>query len=94
MLNIVHELGHVFDPGAGVPTIFINNRDTILRSNRIDFMWQSNKAKTGPETFGDFFVAWVYGVWGSNGNTVWEGYENLGSAKDWMTTNMSEWVRH
>jgi len=94
VFNLVHELGHVFDPGARVPKIFVDNRDSILRANNIDFMWQSNTAKTGPETFGDLFVAWVHGVWGPNGDTVWEGYEDLGSAKDWMTTNMSEWIRH
>jgi hypothetical protein len=93
VLNIVHELGHVFDTGVNVPNIFIRNRNTILRSNNIDYMWQSNTTKSSSETFADFFVAWVYGVWGTNADKVWDGYEETGSAKHWMTTNMSKWVQ-
>jgi RHS repeat-associated protein len=92
VLNIVHELGHVFDTGVNVPYIFIRNRNTILRSNNIDYMWQSNTTKSSSETFADLFVAWVYGVWGTNADKVWDGYEEIGSAKHWMTANMSEWV--
>jgi RHS repeat-associated protein len=90
--NIVHELGHVFDPGSGIPQVFIDNRNDILHDNHT-VMWQSNTAHTPHETFGDFFTAWVFDVWGAKADDVWKKDISAGSAKHWMTTNMSEWLQ-
>ena len=101
VINIVHELGHVFDPvesgiwksgSSGLPQTFINNRNTILRDNSA-VQWQSNTSATTGEVFGNFFVAWVYGEWGPRADQVWSGYESYGSARNWMNTNMTNWLR-
>lgn len=86
--NIVHELGHVFDQGPGIPQVFIDNRETILHDNDETGMWKLNPAPKPRETFGDFFVAWVFGVWGPDADTVWPKNPNIGSARDWMNIHM------
>lgn len=94
--NVVHELGHVFnvfnnrDPENKLAREYVLNRSTILHDNS-RVQWQLNPSQTGSETFADFFVAWTYGVWGSDADTRWS--RNVGGARDWMITNMSEWIR-
>ncbi len=101
VINIVHEFGHVFDPtmdgvwdsgSYGLPQVFVDNRDTILRDNS-EIQWQANPSLTKNETFGDFFVAWVYGEWGARADEVWAEDLNAGSARNWMNTNMTNWSR-
>jgi hypothetical protein len=91
--NIVHELGHVFDPGAVIPQVFRDNRGSILHSNDYTGQWNQNPTPSSGETFGDFFVAWVFNVWGSRSDDVWREDVGAGSARHWMTTNMNEWIR-
>ncbi len=56
-------------------------------------MWKVNPTASPGETFGDFFVAWTFGVWGPMADDIWREDISAGSAKNWMTTNMSEWIR-
>lgn len=101
VINIVHELGHVFDPKVdgvwesgsyGLPQVFVDNNTTILRDNNT-IQWRPNTESSKGEVFGNFFVAWVYGEWGPRADQVWPGYESYGSARNWMNTNMTNWLR-
>jgi hypothetical protein len=94
--NIVHELGHAYDAGheivprESLPSVFVDNRSTILHPTE-GTRWQMNSSMNSYETFADFYVAWMYDVWGPDANTTFDGATQ--SPKDWMTTNMSEWTR-
>jgi hypothetical protein len=100
VINIVHELGHVFDPiesgvwgsgSSGLPQIFVDNNATILRDN-YTIQWRPNTEASTGEVFGNFFVAWVYGKWGPDADTIWADSPNAGSARNWMNTNMTKWL--
>lgn len=96
VINIVHELGHVFDPvtvqGTGsssLPQDFLTDATTILHDNST-FQWRINTSGSQNEEFANFFVAWVYDVWGPDADTL---YSNVGTTpRNWMATNMSEWI--
>jgi RHS repeat-associated protein len=95
--NIVHELGHVFDPvtdvhgtgSSGLPDPFVRYASSILHNN--DFVqWRVNTSGGHNEEFANFFVAWVYGTWGPDADTPYAGVDS--TPRNWMTTNMSQWL--
>ena len=94
--NIVHELGHVFDPvtvpgtgSSGLPQAFVDNATTILHDNSA-IQWRVNTSGGHNEEFANFFVAWVYGTWGPSADYHYPGESS--TPRNWMTTNMSEWI--
>jgi RHS repeat-associated protein len=99
--NMIHEFGHVYDhqhgdiPRINMPGELITDRSLFLRPNpgcADCFFWQYNRTASGGETFGDMFVAWVYGSW--NTGTAQENVDAVISAQTWMNNGMlyDNWV--
>ncbi len=73
MNNVIHEFGHAFDLRLGrIPGNALNARADLL-VNDVGFYgypgnrtWEASSGTTGSETFGDQFLGWVYGKWGSD----------------------------
>jgi hypothetical protein len=98
--NIVHEFGHAFadlwykrdgsyDPHGPYTNI---DQDLLVEGGFHEspisarLTWRQHPGDTGPsEIFADMFLGWTFDAWGSN---------DLGNRRsEFMTTNMSEWVR-
>ncbi len=86
--NIVHEFGHVLNnlkggnPVDSMPSVFYDNRSLILHPNPGYLLWQQNTTRSNTETFGDMFVAQVYGVWNTNIDPA--NPNIVVDAQDWM----------
>ncbi|MBI5823365.1 MAG: RHS repeat-associated core domain-containing protein [Chloroflexi bacterium] len=94
--NVIHEFGHALNyqygenPVKDMPWYLVENRDKILEPNsrapianacdECEYYQYNREANSPSETYGDMFVAWVYGTWNSSPDYALD----VSVAQDWM----------
>jgi hypothetical protein len=98
--NIVHEFGHAFadlwymkdgpyspdGPYSSIPGKLLVEGGFHISPVSARLTWRQHLGDTSPnEIFADMFLGWTFDTWAS---------DDLGNDRaDFMTTNMSEWIR-